>query len=682
MSSGCDTSASGPIARPEGDAVVALLGNPNVGKSTLFNALTGLGVSTAHYPGTTRDVQTGTARAGERLLGVIDLPGTYALGGSAEDDRVARRALLDLEPDVVVVVVDPATLDRNLYLALEVLEFGFPLVVAVNLVDEARRAGIEVDVEGLSRGLGVPVVATVATQGIGVSELVEAAAEAAGRPSVAVPGYGRDFEALIEPLVSACGGTCDAAGVCCASDTEVLRGRPACRALALGLLEGRAEDADVANRQLRATADSVRTAMRSHFGEDPRIHLARERHGAAGLLAGAAVKRVEAPPGRLPRDAWSFTTWPWTGVPLVIAVAGSIFGFLFFVGDLLASGFATVWETYASPLIGGAVGAVAGDGVVSRVLLWGFDAGIEASLAIGIPYILTFYFLLGLLEDTGYLNSLAFLTDRLMHRFGLHGRAIVPLVAAAGCNVPALVAAGQLSTERERRIASTLVLFVPCSARTAVILGSVGHFTGWQPALLVLGLVFAVWLVVAFTLEKMMRGESRGLVMEMFGFRRPSLSRVAAKAWEQFREFLFVATPIVVAGSLVLGGLYESGWLQRLSDPLSPVVEGWLGLPAIAGVTLIVGMLRKELSLQLLVALAVATAGATAGALTEIMSPADLVVFAFVNAIALPCISSVAVYWRRQGIARTAAVIGASVLIAVILGGILARVLSFVGFGS
>jgi ferrous iron transport protein B len=424
----------------------------------------------------------------------------------------------------------------------------------------------------------------------------------------------------------------------------------------------------------------VRDAMRSHFGESGAVHLARERHGLAGMLGDEAVRRDEKQQ-RVPRDLSSLTTWPWTGVPIVVAVAASIFGFLFFVGDLLARGFAALWEAFASPAITAVVTAVAGDGTLARVLLWGFDAGIEASLSIGLPYILTFYLLLGFLEDTGYLNSLAFLTDRLMHRFGLHGRAIVPMVAAAGCNVPALVAAGQLPSRREQVIASTLVLFVPCSARTAVILGSVGHFLGWQPTLLVLGVLVALWLSMGMGLQKMVPGSSRGLVMEMFPFRRPSLGRVASKAWTQFREFLFVATPIVIVGSLVLGGLYGTGWLLKLSGPVAPVVEGWLGLPATGFEPLLPGFLRKELSLQLLVALAAATAGVAGASLTDLMSGADIVVFALVNAIALPCISSVSVYWRKNGPGATAAAVAVTVGIALVVGGILARVLPFLGLG-
>lgn len=669
MSAPCHGDRDRLTGRPEGDLVIALAGNPNVGKSSLFNALTGLGVETAHYPGTTREVFTGIARAGDRSIGVIDLPGSYGLTGVAEEDTVALRALEDLQPDVVVVVVDPTTLGRTLYLALEAMDLGYRVVLAVNLVDEARRSGLEVDEGALSAALGIPVVATVATQGIGVSEVVDACFRAAAAPTPEPPGYGPDFEALLEPLIAA------SADATCLPEARSPRG------LALQLLVGSAEqDADVSDT-VRPALAQVRGAMRSHFGESGATHLARERHGLAGLIGEEAVRRKNQRHW-LPRDAWSLTTWPWTGVPLVALVAAGIFGFLFFVGDLLARGFSSLWAAYASPAITSLVTSVAGDGVLSRVLLWGFDAGIEASLSIGLPYILTFYFLIGMLEDTGYLNSLAFLTDRLMHRFGLHGRAIVPMVAAAGCNVPALVATGQLPSKRERVIASTLVLFVPCSARTAVILGAVGHYLGWQPTLLVLGILVALWLGTGLSLQKLVPGGSRGLVMEMFPFRRPSLKRVAAKAWEQFKEFLLVATPIVIVGSLVLGGLYETGWLVKLSGPLEPVVEGWLGLPAIAGLTLLLGFLRKELSLQLLVALAVATAGFAGAELTELMSATDIVVFAVVNAIMLPCISTMTMYWRRNGFATTVVALLATVVIALVIGGVLARVLPLFGMAA
>jgi ferrous iron transport protein B len=538
-------------------------------------------------------------------------------------------------------------------------------VIAANLADEAKRAGARVDEGSLARALDCAVVSTTATRGIGIERLVEAAFESLGVVQHHTP-YSADFEALVEPLSAACSRLGEKAVRCRAASLDLLEHSPACEY--------------VLDERVLAEATAVRSAVKSHYGEQPAVHLARERHDLAASIAEDAVIQ-EAAPRRLARDAWALTTSPWTGVPLVFVVAASVFGFLFFVGNLLSAGLASAWGTFVSPFIQAGVHAAVGNGMTTKILLWGVDSGLEAALGVGIPYILTFYVILGLLEDSGYLNSLAFLTDRVMHRFGMHGRAIVPLIAAAGCNVPALMAASQLGSKRERQIASTLVLFIPCSARTAVIMGAVGAFIGWQAALMTLAIVFVLWLGVALLLERLLPGDAQGLVMEMFGFRRPSLRRIAEKAWLQFREFLLVATPIVVVGSIMLGGLYESGWLFTLSKPLQPLIGGWLGLPAVAGITLIVGALRAELSLQLLIALAAATTGHATG-IREIMSPVQLVVFALVNTIALPCISSVAVYWRKQGIKATIAVVIGSILVAALVAGIVSRVLTLVGFGG
>lgn len=670
MSRSCTDRSGSPLPPPEGELLIALAGNPNVGKSTIFNVLTGVGVSTANYPGTTREVHTASTTVGDRVFGVIDLPGAYGLGGPGDDERAVRRALLEVVPDVVVAVVDASALARNLFLVLELLDLGQRTVIALNLTDEAERKGLQVDSGVLSAALGVTVVPTVATRGTGIEALVRAAAAAAEGARPTAPLYSAELEALLEPLIEAC---------------ERIP-EPPCgyspRTLAVELYQGR--DLDIgdspAASEARDAAERARDASRALWGESPGVRMARERHGAAGILAAEAIVRTEPRLSRLPHDLWSLTTWPWTGIPLVALVAASIFGFLFFVGDALAGLFASAWGQWASPAIARLIASVAGEGTTAEVLRWGFDAGIEASLSIGLPYILTFYFLLGLLEDSGYLNSLAFLTDRAMHRLGLHGRSIIPLVAAAGCSVPALIATRDLPTRRERLVVGTLALFVPCSARTAVILGAVGHYIGWQPAALTFAILFAVWLALGITLDRALPGTSGGLVMEMFGFRRPSIRGVARRAWLRFREFLFVATPIVIVGSLVLGWLYETDTLFALTAPLEPFIEGWLGLPAIAGLTLVVGTLRKELSLQLLIALAVATAGIAGEDLLALMTPTDLVVYALVNAIALPCISAVAVFGKYHGIARTAMVLGVTVIIALVVGGAVARILPALGW--
>ncbi|PKQ23693.1 MAG: ferrous iron transport protein B [Actinobacteria bacterium HGW-Actinobacteria-5] len=666
-----DDPAATIAALRDGAPVVALLGNPNVGKSSLFNRVTGLGVETAHYPGTTVSMNLGETLAGSRRAIIVDLPGTYSLSDHAVESTITRRALLDLRPDVAIVVIDATNLARNLYIVLQAIDLGLPLVVGLNLIDEAERDGVVIDAPALAERLGVPVVPIIANIGEGVDELVTAALAIADSHHAPEAGsYESPFEDLLEPVVSA------------AIDIVELPGGLSARALALLLFEGAPDLLGVSAGMgaVVGAAAEARSTSESMFGEPPHVTLARERHGVAGTVAEAVRLPREGGPRKGPRDLWSFTTSPVTGVPLVIVVMASVFGFLFIVGDALASGFARLWAAFASPAIGTVIHAVAGKGMLAEILRWGFDAGIEASLSIGLPYILTFYVLLAILEDSGYLNSLAFLTDRVMHRLGLHGRALLPLVAAAGCSVPAILAVKDLPTKRERLIASTLIAFVPCSARTAVILGAVGHYIGWQPALGVFAVVFAIGIGTGLGMNKIFPGHTGGLVMEMFQFRRPRLSGILKKAWVQFREFLFVATPIVIAGSLVVGTLYETGWLWKLAEPLSPVIVGWLGLPAIAGLTLLLGTLRKELALQLLVTMAVVALGSGATDLTSFMTPTNLFVYALVNALAVPCVSTITVLVRQHGWARASAIVGFTVAVALLAGGLFARLLPALGW--
>lgn len=657
-------------ARAKGRLVIAVAGNPNVGKSTIFNSLTGLGVETAHYPGKTVQLHIGETSHGARQVTMVDLPGIYDLSGLSEDQQVARRLLLEVRPDVVVHVADANNLGRNLFMTLQLIDLALPVVLALNLHDEARRGGVRVDAEKLWRRLGVPVIPTVATEGLGLDYMLQQAIEVAGSPPAEPHAYGRHLESAITRVSDAC---------------AHLRERPfglPCRSLALLLLSADEGTADAVGR-IAAGEDVLKevavaaSVLRVARMEPAATTIARERHGLAGVIADDVV--TVRPERRGRRTLRALAVSPVTGVPILLLMLAGVFGFLFFAGERMSTAFSAFWEALVSPAITGAVQAVAGTGAVARTLLWGLDAGAEASLAIGIPYILTFYFLLALLEDSGYLNSVAFLADRTMHRFGLHGRAVVPLVAAAGCNVPAILATRSLASDRERVIASTLITMVPCSARTAVVLGAVSHYIGAGPALGVFCVVGLVNVGTGLALDRILPGHSSGLVMEMFPFRRPSLRSVAAKAWDRFKEFLTIATPIVVVGSVILGGLYETGWLWTLTKPFEWLVVGWLGLPAVAGLTLLLGFLRKELSLQLLIALGIATFGAGAARLTTFMSPTDLFVYALVNTLALPCVSTCAVLGKELGWGRGAVVIAGVTSIALLLGGVFARLLPLMG---
>jgi ferrous iron transport protein B len=648
------------------DFTFVLAGNPNVGKSSIFNRLTGMGVVTANYPGKTVELNMATTHFKEMRIGIIDLPGSYALGAVSEDQWVARRAVLDCKPDVAIMVIDATNLARNLYMLIQFLDIGIPIVAALNLVDEAEKRNIIINSGELSRLLGVPVVRTIATTGNGLDDMIQKAVDTARKKEDIKypPHYGDDIESNIKKLEK----------MLDPYDFGINR-----RALSILLLEEDPEFIELVRKHENGDA-IVKEAKRISWeieelhGEKTPSRIARERHGLAGTIA----SQVQGDVKPITSDKiWRYTTSPITGIPILISVLAIIFSFLFFSGNWLSTSLSGLWTSYASPVIDGTVYYVFGNGHIGKTLIWGFDAGILAALAVGVPYVLTFYFMLAFLEDSGYLNSVAFLTDSLMHKFGLHGRAIIPLVAGAGCNVPAIIGTRVLTTMRERTIAGTLITLIPCSARTAVILGAVSLFVGWKPAVAIFLIVLVLVFFVGVGLNKIMPGESTGLVMEMFSFRAPIISNILKKTWYRFQDFVIVAFPIVLVGSLFLGGLYETGYLWKLALPLSPVVEGWLGLPAVAGLTLIFAILRKELALQLLVTLAVVMYGGGANNLLLFMTPTQLFVYALVNTIYIPCVATIAVLGRELGWKRALGIMAFTIVLAILIGGIAFRLIGY-----
>ncbi len=643
----------------------ALAGNPNVGKSSIFNWLTGMGVLTANYPGKTVGVNLGTTHFKGQEIGIVDLPGTYAIGAVSQDQWVARQALLESHPDAVLIVLDATRLERNLYLSLQLLDLGLPVVIALNLVDEAWRGGLQIDHHRMGKLLGVPVVPTVALRGQGLDRLVQAGVEAARMEGArsAKRRYGKDVEDAVAEI-----------GDLLAKEGMALPHALPPRAAALLLLEedeellawtGALPDGERILTKIRECAADVG----ERHGEAASLRIARERHGLAGAIA-SQIQRLTSRPSRVQDRLWRLTTSPLSGYLLLALTVTGLFGFLFSVGNLLSDLLASLWQAYPSPAIRAFVQLAFGEGVASRTLLWAVDGGMNAALSIGIPYVLVFYFMLSLLEDTGYLNSIAFLTDPVMHRLGLHGRAAIPLIAGGGCNVPAILGLRVLTTMRERIIAGTLICLTPCSARTAVIAGAVSKYAGWKPAVSIYVITACIAFFAAWGLNRLLPGQSAGLVMEMFPFRRPSLAKMLRGTWSRFRDFLFVAAPALLAGSLVLGLIYETGLLWIFTAPLAPIVEGWLGLPSVAGLTLIFAVLRKELALQLLVALAVAKYGSGVTDLLQFMNKGQIFTYVLVNTLYIPCVATVVVLSKELGWRRALLISAFTILLALAAGGV------------
>lgn len=650
-----DTGARRGVAASVALPVVALVGRPNVGKSTFLARASGRFVETANAPGTTMRLERQRIEAGGRSAYLVDLPGTRSLDDEPAGGRPFWDLLLEAAPDAILVVADAGNLARHLPLVLACRDLGLPVVVAANLVDEATRHGVSVDAGRLGQLLTMPVHLTCGRTGDGVeAALADAIGLAAQRqavrdgdrsPRATGPAYSYPFH-LNQQLAQT--------AALLASEPRSLGAAAALEPLQAGVLGGLVSGRGGASIVLAAELEPHRWAAASSFAAQV------ERR----------VDRLEPAADRLAR--WSVTPLP--GIPLFLAVSVAAFLAVILIGGLLAAAMGAVWDATVSPFLAVAMPALVPVPVLANALLWALDGGLLAMLSVGIPYVLTFYVLLAILEDSGYLTSAAVLMDRVFGALGLPGRMAIPLLAAAGCNVPAIYGTRALRTRRERVLGSFLITLTPCSARSAVVIAALAPFAGIGAAIAAFGVVGLAAVAAGLGANAVIPGRQPSLVLELAPLRWPLAGHVAAKAWFRFRSFVVTATPIMLVGSLVLGLIYEAGAWQGIADAIGPTVETWLGLPAIAGVAILFAFLRKELALQLLLVFAAVQLGHQAS-LGELMSPAQLFVYAVVSSVSIPCIATLAALRGELGTRVAIGISAATVGLALGVGALLARLL-------
>jgi len=634
---------------------VALAGNANVGKSAIFNQLTGLNQIVGNWPGKTVERAEGTLVFKGYTIRVIDLPGIYSLSAFSMDEIVSRDYIAVEKPDVLINVVDASALERNLYFTIQLLELRVPLILDLNQVDFAAKKGLKIDVEKLSSILGVPVVPTVAVTGKGVNELLSKAVDVAEKKAKTSPVkvvYGKEIEERIGKLEKA-----------------VLKHAPQlCRVypprwIAIKLLE---RDKDIIGKiknyaggtKVVALAEKLAGELEKIHGEPSPVVIASERYAFASLIA-REVTLFEAPPRiALEQRLDTVTTHKIFGYPILVAVIASLFALIFFGGNALSTvldeGFGVLLAYVHSWL-----SAFLAYEVVELVCN-GFLVGIVAGITIALPYIVPFYVVLALLEDSGYLPRAAFLMDNLMHKIGLHGKAFIPMILGYGCNVPACIGCRIMETERERFLAGFVVVLIPCAATTVIILGLVGRYVGLHVALALYLFDLLLIFILGRIAFKALPGEAVGLIMEMPPYKRPSLRNVLLKTWSRTKDFVYIAFPIIIAGSVVIEGLKVFGVMDHMVSLMSPLITGWLGLPAVAGIPLIFGILRKELTLILLAELLP----------LESLTPVQMIVFSLVTMIYIPCIATIAACVREFRWRRALAITFIDVGLAFLLGGI------------
>ncbi len=620
---------------------ISLIGQPNVGKSTLFTRLTGVGVISSNYPGTTVEFEEATMLRKNTDVHIHDLPGTYSLSGNSADEQVVIDMLLDSKNDAIIVVADAVNLESSLTLCMEVMELGFPSILALNRIDAARKRFV-LDIDTLSKKLGIPVIPVSARTGEGIEELMDCITE--GKASVSVKmNYSQDLMECIKIL---------------APDISV-KGLNS-EGVALKLLENSVDIKNMVDDKIISSAEDIRSEYKTLNSEDIAISIAKERFQYTSEITESIKSKIE---GKRPisERISELTITPITGFPILFLILFCVFEIIIYAGEFLDGIVNGVWESVVGTAIVDVFVSIGGD--VGNILGTAINDSLLAILCIVIPYIMVFYILLGILEDTGYLPRAVVLLDRFMHKLGIHGNGFIPIMVGLGCNVPAIMATRSLSSKRERRIVcSIIIMAIPCSAQISIIFGITGVYSGMIYSMAIALVLIVLAILIGIILNKVLPSQPSNLAMELPDLTLPSIRNILFKTWSRSKDFFYIAVPLLLVGGIIVEFLIAYNIMDVLVQPLSFITVGMLGLPAITIIAFIVGILRKEMAYVMLLILAGSVP------ITEFMTPDQFVVFGVVMAIYMPCVATIAAMSRELGWKDTAIVSLISIGVAVLIG--------------
>jgi len=633
-----------------GDDTLALVGHPNVGKSVLFHRLTGTYVNVSNYPGTTVEVARATTRF-DRTASLLDTPGVLALPSRSNDERATMRALLNEKLRLIVQVGDAKNLRRMLNLTALLTELGVPLVMALNMADEARARGVNIDTAALAEELEIPVVTTVATGGEGIAALTDAFAHA--KVPAPLLRYDSETEQAIETVAALL-------------TENAPHPTLAARGLAI-LLLGR--DSEV-ERWLAAQPAGDEILARIHelaplTGRDSLpARLARERGHAADALARTVSHQDATTDRTLSLLLGQTAVHPFWGWPLLLIVLYAVYLFVgdFGAGVLVGLMEKEFFEGVLNPAVTDFVRSLSGEGwftdmLVGKYGLW--TMGMTYALALILPIVTTFFLAFGVLEDSGYFTRLSVIANRAFTSFGLNGRAVLPMVLGLGCVTMATLTTRILHTPRERLITTFLLaLAIPCSAQLGVVLGVLGGISFGAAALwglcIVVILLFTGWLA-----GQLIKGRRVPLVTELPPMRMPVMGNVLKKTGGRLKWYLAEVIPIFLIGTFIMFALDRLGALPWIIEAGKPLVTGWLGLPPEASAAFVMGFLRRDFGATGLFVL-----GSQLSALQAVVGMVTLTLF-------VPCIASVMMIAKEQGL-RTATLMVAIIMpTAFFIGGLL-----------
>jgi len=549
---------------------IALAGNPNAGKTTIFNALTGAHHKVGNYPGVTVEKREGSRTRNGRRYDFIDLPGVYSLTAYSIDEVVARDFLLDHKPDVIVDVMDSTNLSRHLYLCLQFQELGIPVIGALNMSDEAEAKGIKIDEKMLGDVLGIPMVKTVGPRGSGMDRLLDAVDAVADKRASALAKsvrYGAEIEEKLERLESAIAG-----------DASFASRFPA-RWLAVKLIEkdehafdklsGHSDGAGIA-----ALAKESSAWIDGHFGKDAEIVMSEQRYGYIRGAVKESIKVEKKPDFSLTEAVDKVVMNRFLALPIFIGVLWSVFQITFKLGE-----YPMAWLESLFGWLGGVVSAALPEGMLRSLIVDGVIGGVGGVFSF-VPLIVILFFLLSLLEDIGYMSRAAFATDKILHTFGLHGQSVFPMMLGFGCSVPAIMAARTLKSPRDRIVTILVIPFMSCGAKLPVhVLLAAAFFPNHAGNMVML--IYAIGVLLAlgssWILKRtVLRGDTTPFVMELPPYRAPTLSGVLWHVWEKTWHYIQKAGTIILASSVLIWAITTFPAYEPTATELSNAQESFL----------------------------------------------------------------------------------------------------------
>lgn len=641
------------------DPRILLVGHPNVGKSALFHHLTGQYVIVSNYPGTTVEVAQGALRTHPDQL-VVDTPGIVTFPARSEDEQVTMRALLEDEHYAVIQVGDAKNLRRTLHFTLQLAELGLPLILVLNMVDEAQAYGMQLDLESLRRTLGIPVITTVATRGQGVEELLRALEKA--QPTLLHLTYPLPIEEALEALIP-----------------HLPPAPVAGRGLALLFLSG---DASVETwlRDHLSSADyalleQIRQDLRARLPEPITNVLQRTREHFIRNLVGRTLAQEQRGGEPFSVRLGHLTTHPLWGIPILALVLYALYWFVgvFGAGTLVGFLEETLFGKIINPWMVSHLERWIPWPFLSQMLvgeygLW--TMGITYALALLLPIVVTFFIAFGILEDSGYLPRLAVLTNQFFSRIGLNGQAVLPMVLGLGCVTMATMTTRILNRPRERILVTFLLaLAIPCSAQLGVVMGMLAGIS-FSATLIWAGVVVLVLLTVGWLAARLLPGERTPLMVELPPLRWPLFSNVLIKTLARLEWYIKEAVPLFLLGTFLLFLLDWFHLLPGFIHAAEPIVTHWLGLPPEAAAAFLLGFLRRDFAATNLFVMES----------QGLLSPIQVVVAMVTITLFVPCIASVFMIIKERGLKTALGMLVFIFPFALFVGGVLYRLLNLVGW--